>query len=199
MAEDEEYELVPHKIVSELKREVEELKQNPLGSTSSGNDLQSSMNALAHGINDLLTLFKDATDQMRMEEKDSQVLSKRMEPMIEKLDVLIDQNHKIAKGILAVADMLKDHLRNKRHDSAPAMPGMPERMPQQMRPSYRPPFPEFAPMPDSGMSRQDFGPAPYGASSFNAPPSFGVAGGPVPPVAPRSIPPAPAPPKSLNA
>lgn len=184
MAEDEEYELVPHKVVSELKKEVEELKQNPLGSTSGGHDLQGSMNALAHSINDLLTLFKDATDQMRMEEKDSQIFSKRLDPMLEKLDTIIEQNHKIAKGILAVADMLREHLRHK-----PKPEPMPQRMPLPQRQNFRPPFPEFNPMPENPPMQQ-----PMPAPTFSM--DFGVPGGPVP-TAPRPIPPAPSPPRSL--
>ena len=197
MADDEEYELVPHKIVSDLKKEVDDLKQNPFGGSTAGNDLQGSMNALAHSINDLLTLFKDATDQMRMEEKDSQVFTKRLDPMLEKLDTIIDQNQKIAKGILAVADMLKEHLRHKPRTFMPGppmeryqqpMPQVPRMQPPQQ--GYRSPFPEFKPMTDGGpMPRPS---APMDMSSFN-PGDMGM----VPPNAPRSIPPAPPPPKSL--
>ena len=187
MAGDEEYELVPHKIVSELKKEVQDLKQNPLGSSTSGHDLQGSMNSLAHSINDLVTLFKDATDQMRMEEKDSQVLSKRMEPMLDKLDTIIDQNHKIAKGILAVADMLHEHLRHK-----PKVEPAPQRIaPPPLRQPMRQPFPEFGLVQES---------APTMNPPMTAPPftmDFGTPGGPVPPATARQIPPAPAPPRTL--
>lgn len=200
--EDEDYELVPHKIVSELKKEVDELKRNPLGTTSTGQDLQASMNALAHSINDLLQLFKDATEQMHVEEKDSHVFTKRLDPMLDKLDTIIEQNQTIAKGILAVADMLKEHLKHKpRFGPGPSLPtsppmqmssqnpfaafggpgmSVPRVPPPPVRPSYAQPFPEFNPMTQNESMPRPM--APFGSLEQDR-------------SAPKSIPPAPPPPR----
>ena len=108
VVEEEEYDLVPHSRLDKLEKDVNVLKANPLGATPVGNDILSEMRELNKSIKALLDLFKDATEEMKLEEKDTQTFGKRFEPMMDKMDMLIDQNKKIARGIIAVADMVKD-------------------------------------------------------------------------------------------
>ncbi len=102
------YDLVPHKEVLELKKQVEEIKADPLGSTASGREMVDAMKRLSSSINELLDLFRTAVEEMKLEEKESDILVDRLDPMFEKMDTLIDQNQKIAKGIIAVADLIKE-------------------------------------------------------------------------------------------
>lgn len=102
MAE-EEYDLVPHSEVEKLKKQFQDLKEHPYGETESGRKLMSGIDELSRSIEGLMDLLKDAAEQMsERPEEGSQ------KEVMDKLDELIDENKKIAKGVLAVADMIKD-------------------------------------------------------------------------------------------
>jgi len=105
MAEDE-YTLMSSKDVSELKQDVDYLKKNPLGGLKSGKSLQDSIDKLNENISELVEIFKEASDMMKAEEREADIIVKKIEPIEKRLEELSDQNQKIAKGILAVADMV---------------------------------------------------------------------------------------------
>lgn len=109
----DEYEMVPEKEVEELKRDVEEIKRNPLGSTASGRDLVRSMKDLTDSMNHLIALFRDAADAMKLEERESESIGKKLAPMLDKMNTLIDQNEKIARGIVGVAEMVREDVSKK--------------------------------------------------------------------------------------
>ncbi|MCX6706959.1 MAG: hypothetical protein NT001_02350 [Candidatus Woesearchaeota archaeon] len=109
----DEYELVPEKEVEDLKRDIEEIKRNPLGSTASGRDIVKAMKDLTDSVNHLIALFRDAADAMKLEEKESEAIGKKLAPMLDKLNTLIDQNEKIARGIVGVADIVKEDVYKK--------------------------------------------------------------------------------------
>jgi len=94
MANDE-YELIPHKEIVELKKEIQGLKEQLRGKTETGD----SQKTLMDSINELITVFKEATEELR----------KKPEPA-DTTSVLIKQNEIIAKGILALADIMNEHL-----------------------------------------------------------------------------------------
>jgi len=133
MANDD-YELVPGRIVSDLKRDMEELKRNPLGSTGSGKDLLQGIDNLNNSLSMMIDLFKEAAESLKLEEKEEEVLSKKIDPMIEKLDSIIEQNKKIAQGIVAIADMISEKLETL---EAPAKP---QQAPQQRQPEMQQQF-----------------------------------------------------------
>ncbi|MBI1970612.1 hypothetical protein HYS47_02620 [Candidatus Woesearchaeota archaeon] len=116
--EDEEYELLPHKRVLQLEKEVGALKKNPLGSTGDGKSLMEHMDTLSKSMNDLVKIFKTASSQMDLEERETELVSKQLGPLMEKIDLLIDQNKKIAKGIVAIADMVEDHKKDHEDQSS---------------------------------------------------------------------------------
>jgi len=168
---DEEYAIVSNKEFSKIKQELDRLKKNPLGSTQSGENLQSSVDNLSLSLGGMMNLFKEAADDMKIEERETQILSKRLDPLEEKVDMLIEQNQKIAKGIIAVADMVKEQLEeikkavstrtsepkkelpplgglntnNNNNNTAPPMPGFAQRnappMPGMMPPNNPEPQP----------------------------------------------------------
>jgi hypothetical protein len=108
--DDEEYAIVSKKEFLALKKEIDRLKKNPLEGSDAGENLQASIDNLSKGLNVMLEVFKQAADDMKLEEHDSDTLAKQMGPINEKIDTLIEQNQKIAKGIVAVADMVKEKL-----------------------------------------------------------------------------------------
>lgn len=104
MAEEGPYEIMPYKEIAELKRQIQELKSN------TGSDkLLNSINNLTEKMDSLIELFRTAADEMKLEEKDEHFVAKKIEPLIDKLDEIIDQNKTIAEGMVSVAEMVKEH------------------------------------------------------------------------------------------
>ncbi len=138
---DDEYTLLSSKEVSELKQDVGYLKKNPLGGSQSGKTLQESIDKLNESISELIEIFKEASDMMKAEERESDVIISRIAPIEKRLEELSDQNQKIAKGILAVADMVAEKERSKSQQPIQRpmqmMPPMPR--PQQTAPRLPPP------------------------------------------------------------
>ena len=103
MADEDDYELLPHKEIAELKEELAKLKDFEV---TPSKKLQVSIIELNQKLDKLLTIFEDATHEMRAEES-SLSFAEKMQPLVEKMNKILDQNAEIASGILAVADMLR--------------------------------------------------------------------------------------------
>ena len=117
-------------------------------------DLQSSIDTLNQSINSLVGLFKEAAESMKMEEKEADIVANKLDPIMERLDMIIDQNKKIAKGIVAIADMVEERLPKLRGPERPVpQPSMGPSMPLMMGPPSAmsmpamPPPPGMRPMP----------------------------------------------------
>jgi hypothetical protein len=161
--EEDEYAIVSKKEFLTLKKELEKLKKNPLEGSESGENLQSSIDNLNKSLNIMLEVFKQAAEDMKLEEHDTEAVGKQLGPINEKIETLIDQNQKIAKGIVAIADMVKEKLEeiSERAESKPRLPPLGAAP----APSYRP---APAPAPSS-----NFGGMPPMGPPPSAPPSFG--------------------------
>ncbi|MBW2971982.1 hypothetical protein KY359_03000 [Candidatus Woesearchaeota archaeon] len=167
--EDEEYAIVSKKEFLQLKKELDRLKKNPLEGSESGADLQASIDNLNKSLNVMLEVFKQAAEDMKLEEHDTEMVAKQIGPINEKIDTLIDQNQKIAKGIVAIADMVREKLEEiaEKAESRPKLPPLG-------------PAPRPAPKPSGPPS---FGPPPRpGPAGFGMPPAGG------PPPAPGGMP-----------
>jgi len=104
----EDYDLLPHEEVTRLRREVEDIKANPFGSSKEGKELLKAMNRLSESMDHLTGLFQEAAEQMKLEEREAELIGQKLDPLFGQMSELIDQNKKIAKGIIAVADMVHD-------------------------------------------------------------------------------------------
>ncbi|MBI4739262.1 hypothetical protein HY772_06950 [Candidatus Woesearchaeota archaeon] len=110
MENDDEYAIVSKKEFLALKKELDRIKKNPLEGSPVGENLQDSIDNLNTSVNSMLEVFKQAAQEMGVEEHDTQLVSKQIGPLQEKVDTLIEQNQKIAKGIVAIADMVREKL-----------------------------------------------------------------------------------------
>ncbi len=140
----DEYALVPEKEVRRLRDDIDSIKKNPLGSLG-GNELVESIKNLNAAINSLTELFKTAAEDLKVEERESQTIATKVEPLLEKIDMIMDQNKKIARGIVAVADMIGGV-----EEEKPALPQRPpafQPRPAQMMPPSLPPPPTPAAAP----------------------------------------------------
>jgi len=100
-------------------------------------DLKQSIDTLNNSINSLIKIFKDASEQLKVDEHDSKIVDKKISPIMKKISMLEEQNEKIARGIVAVADMLKERQ---------------QIMPRQKMPEFKPQQPLIRPSASSGPS-----------------------------------------------
>lgn len=98
MSGEDDYELVGRDDLATLRKELEEVKKDPASSYQSSLTLIESMDRLANQISQLMDLFKQANKQMHED------YSKGLHEESDKLDRVIAQNEKLARGILALAD-----------------------------------------------------------------------------------------------
>ena len=163
MAKD--YAIVPEEEVLKLKSDVEKIKRNPFQAYGS-EDLIESINNMTKAINSLIELFRTAAEEMKLEERETETIGRRIEPMFAKLDMLVDQNQKIARGVVAVADMLERQPSAREEQISLPPPSM------QPRP--------FAPQSPMSPQRMQGMPPPMGApKQMGMPPA--PAGMPMPP------------------
>lgn len=109
MSGEEEYEIMPHKTIESIKKELDALKKKADSKESTSNEeFKTSLDNLSSSINGLMGLFKEATEEMKLEEETESELSKKIGPLMDKIDALEQENKAIAKAILSVADLVKE-------------------------------------------------------------------------------------------
>jgi len=118
-----DYELLPEKDIAKLKRELDKLRI--VSSKISPENIEQ----LNRNINELIDIIKIAGNQMKFEETD--LYSQKLNLIANKLDTLIDENKKIAEGIVAVADLVKGE----------------HKAPQPIHPAFKTPEPPLGPVP----------------------------------------------------
>lgn len=117
MTDEGAYEIMPYKEIVELKKQIAELSQK--SGDNSPKELLQSMAALTKSINDLISLFGSAAEEMKLEEKTEGELSQKIGPLIDKVSNLEQQNRTIAEGLVAVADMVKQMKSDKKIQTRP--------------------------------------------------------------------------------
>lgn len=95
-----DYELVSKSELEYLRKEVEKLKKNPLGDSHSNKTLLESMDQLSLSTNKMINILETANDDIVRDYKEHST-SQRM-------DKIIEQNEKLAKGMIIIADLLKE-------------------------------------------------------------------------------------------
>ncbi len=107
----DEYDILPRNSIERLKADLDNLKAktNEMSSDSGNREVVSSINELKTSINNLMGLFSTAAEEMKLEEAEHVGVEKKLGPLSRKLDTLIDQNQEIAKGLVVIADMIKEH------------------------------------------------------------------------------------------
>jgi len=161
MAEDEPYDLMPHREIVELKKQVQELKAKP--NKSDSNKVVNSIDSLTKSMDSMLKLFTEAAEELKIDEKES---GNNLNSINEKLDKIIEQNKTIAEGMVTVNDIIKNF--TQKHPQ-PAMPKPPAN-----EPSIRFPGPAQSPIPEPKFNfpEPDFNQPPIPGSNLqqNFPP-----------------------------
>lgn len=146
MVEDEPYDLMPHRELEELKKQVAELKAKH--NKSSSQEVVNSLNQLTRSMDAMLMLFTEAAKNVKAEEKEESNIAYR-------LAEIVDQNKTIAEGMVTVSDMVKDFIEKQGHRplSAPRPAPSPKfppsgfQTPQPLEPDFQNP-PSFSPQPN---------------------------------------------------
>jgi len=139
---DEDYEILPHEEIEELRRAVEKIKKDPLGEELEGKTLLEAVDELNDNIKKLIHIFTGAQEELIKEYSEASPAKMLKE--------ISSQNSKIAEGILGLADMIKElkkpipqmTMNKPQTTQRPQYPpqasqGMPmQRMPPQQAPSY---------------------------------------------------------------
>lgn len=164
--EEDEFEIMPHHEIEEMKKEIKELKKGSVDKT-----IQSSIDILNGNIKDLLAIFREATKEIREEEEKVEETQKSIKEIGSNVDDLFDQNAKIAEAMIAIHDTVGemkkkiDKIAEKREEPAapsPRMPPLPEYgRPPEVSPRAAPPQPRMPPpAPAHGFEEHRMAPLP---------------------------------------
>jgi len=124
MAKDEPYDLMPHREIIELKKQLQNLKTEK----SSSHELMNSMNALTKSMDSMLKLFTRTAEELKIDEGEDNVNKK--------LDEIIEQNKVIADGMVTVPDMIKDFVEKQKE---PVPMQVPQPNFQNLKPDFQQP------------------------------------------------------------
>ncbi len=172
---EEEWEMVPHKILSDLKDEVQALKEKMGKPEAPAQELLDGMSNLNSSIKQLQDLFNTALASINAEEpvKDNK---SEFQAIHNHLSGIEKQNEQNARAVVALANILEDKKSEpaiQMVTSPPPFMQQPRPMPRQMNPQPRAPFPA----PSMSMERDDFIPQSPPFPSRGAP----MPGGGMPP------------------
>jgi len=95
----DDYELLPHEELENLRQEISKLKNTPFPNTKQSKSLLESMETLSLSINKLIKIFEGAQEDLIKEYSESSPTKILKE--------ISAQNAKIAEGIVAVANMVR--------------------------------------------------------------------------------------------
>lgn len=117
MSDVEPYGVMPQSEISDLRKQMKKLQE---GDSLDSNQLLQSMNNLTKGMDSMLQLFKTAAEEMKLEEIEEKALSREVQPMMDRLNEIIEQNKVIAEGMIALADLVKEKALSKENDDEEA-------------------------------------------------------------------------------
>jgi len=100
MADDENYDILPHRLLSDLKYEVETLKKKLSEPDSKSQELILEIESLKDAVHELTVIFQKALEQTKGDADFQQMLGS----LSNRLAQISDQNETIAKGMVAIAD-----------------------------------------------------------------------------------------------
>lgn len=102
---DEEYEILPHQVLADLKYEVEALKKKLTQPDAKANELILEIESMKDAVHELTVLFQKALEVTKEEDYGA-----TLRTVQEKLAAVVQQNETIAKGMVAIADKLEDFM-----------------------------------------------------------------------------------------
>jgi hypothetical protein len=180
--EQQDYEILPHQLLSDLKYDVEALKKKLSQPDTKMQELILEIESMKDSIHELNTVFKQAIEETKVEDPHQDIKTMR-----EKMETVLSQNETIARGMVAISDKLEDFMGHTPKSainqppglakgivaeipamaqSVPSNPGMPVHHtmgpPQMPGSRVAPPFGMDEKPPSLGEPSMDFPPPPPG-------------------------------------
>jgi len=182
--ENNEYEVLPHQLLEDLKYDVEELKKKLTQPDSKTQELVLEMESLKDSLRDLQQVFHTALEQTKGEDVGQTISNLR-----QKIESVVQQNETIAKALLTISDKLDDFMQGGRKlpslGGGSALPQLTQVQHQMGMPSL--PGQRMAPRPmggQSGFSGMPQSSSPSFSGSYPSPSSSPVSDLPLPPAPP---------------
>jgi hypothetical protein len=104
MAE-EDYEILPHQLLADLKYDVEALKKQLSNPNSKMQELVLEIESMKDSIHELNTVFQSALEDTKGEDP-----HKEIKLLKEKMETVLSQNETIARGMIAISDKLEEFM-----------------------------------------------------------------------------------------
>lgn len=105
---DDEYEIISHRDVRKLKEELKALKSGKGALATS--ELQESINTLTDKLDSMIEVFESAAEELREEDKESEIIASKINPLMDRLQAIEEQNKKIAQGLVAINSVLDEKI-----------------------------------------------------------------------------------------
>ena len=140
---------MPHDKIEALRNELAHLKGERKATEPQSRDVLEAMQNLTETLDHFMELFQAAIEEMKIEEREEELIVTELRPLHEKLDQILDQNQRIAEGIIAIADLIKN-MKDIPKPIAPAMPQFPppgSRIPPRQQFGSLPPLPPMPRLP----------------------------------------------------
>jgi len=96
---DEEYEILPHKLLADLKDDVEALKKKLSEPDNKANELILEIESLKDSVSELNGIFQKTLQEVKGDDDLGKLLRN-----------VVSQNETIAKGMIAISDKLEDFM-----------------------------------------------------------------------------------------
>jgi uncharacterized phage infection (PIP) family protein YhgE len=106
MAEDE-YEILSRNEISRLRDEIKALKS---GREPDTKGLQRAIKDLNAKVDQMIEVFEAATEDLRDEDKESELVDEKIDPIIARISGIEEQNKKIAEGLVTINDIIEEKL-----------------------------------------------------------------------------------------
>jgi len=112
--------LLPENELEKMRDEIRLLKRaQGIIDEPKDTHINADVSGLSTSINSLLEIFKEASEDLKMDTHDAVLVAEKLDKIMDRLERIEVQNEKIAKGVVAVADMIENLGSNKSSRSNP--------------------------------------------------------------------------------
>ena len=101
----EEYEVLPHQLLTDLRYDVEALKKKLSAPDTKINEALLEMESLKDSLHDLTTIFQKALETSKDEDP-----AQKIQKLQEVIEEVVNQNETIAKGMIAISEKLENFM-----------------------------------------------------------------------------------------
>ncbi len=115
----EDYEILPHSLLEDLKYDVEALKKKLQEPETKTNELILEIESMKDSIHELNEVFKKALDTTHDED-----IFKAVKNMNERIDAVVTQNETIARGMIAISDKVDQFIASSSGGSSRVAPSL---------------------------------------------------------------------------